>query len=406
MESARQNHTYELIGNDKRTEIDAQIIEFPVKYAEVVVGEAAEEAGLYGVVKKVGILVQKYKDHPQVVEADNKLRNGNLITAGVNEDELTVYAQVINQYDIMTPADEKVTFANIKSGMGLLDEVGYNEPTEKQEESLIDLVINWQKAYHCNLKLVYSLISLRYKHIKDQNLDLMQEGALALSKAIAGFDPDKGFKFSSYAQPSIIREVFKANSAQMGSMRLPVDVHKDWLDFRNASEFLMSDLQREPTNQEVADFLDKTTDEVEELILLKSGVIPLDKPLGDGPDDAVIGDLVPDETTTDTEGKTEALVEKLHLEKLIEESPLDTQEKLALSVSYGLVVNSLVGTVVKVGTDEVAYDELMGDSPDSHDANEASQKLGVSPNMVRQAESKALRVLKAAASPNSKNRWE
>jgi len=192
-----------------------------------------------------------------------------------NLDATQLYLNEIGFSPLLTP-EEEVHFARLA-----------RKGDEKGRKRMIE----------SNLRLVVK-ISRRYVNRGLTLLDLIEEGNLGLIRAVEKFDPERGFRFSTYATWWIRQTIERAIMNQTRTIRLPIHVVKELNVYLRAARELTQKLDHEPSAEEIAELLEKPVSDVKRMLGLNERVTSVDSPLGYNSEKSVL-DTIADETISD-----------------------------------------------------------------------------------------------------------
>lgn len=278
------------------------------------------------------------EEEPEIVPSTSYLDD-------ISDDSVRLYLREIGKIPLLTAEEELALAKKVVSG------------DKRAKDAMAE----------ANMRLVVS-IAKRYVGRGLDLLDLIQEGNTGLLRAVEKFDPERGFKFSTYATWWIRQAITRAIADQARTIRIPVHMVETINKLLRTQRRLTQELNREPTNEEIGAAMEMDVDKVEHIMKIKQDISSLDASVRDDEEDSVLGDFIEDEDTkTPTESASEQLL-KEQVKQIL--STLTEREQKILRLRFGL------------------------DDGKSHTLEEVGQEFSVTRERIRQIEAKALAKLR------------
>lgn len=228
---------------------------------------------------------------------------------------------------------------NLDATQLYLGEIGFSPLLTAEEEvyfarrALKGCEASRKRMIVSNLRLVVK-IARRYNNRGLALLDLIEEGNLGLIRAVEKFDPERGFRFSTYATWWIRQTIERAIMNQTRTIRLPIHVVKELNVYLRAARELSQKLDHEPSAEEIADALEKPVSEVSKMLRLNERITSVDTPIG-GENDKALLDIIADEKEYGPEENLQDSDIKTNIVKWLED--LNPKQREVLARRFGLM---------------------------------------------------------------------
>ena len=285
-------------------------------------------------------------------------------------DTVGLYIKQAGKVPLLTREEEQQLTKLIEEGREAQKKLASEELTLDEREKLSRIVDEgWEAFEHliqANSRLVIS-IAKKYVGRGVSFLDLIQEGNIGMMRAALKFDRDRGYKFSTYATWWIRQAITRAIADQGRTIRVPVHMGDKINKMIRMQHQLKQDLNREPNHEELAEALNISPEDVQDMMKHARRPLSLEMPTGKE-DDAQLGDFIPDKEITPPDEEATGILLREHLQEALSELP--PRETKILEMRYGLVDGKTLTL------------------------NEVGKKMGVTRERIRQIEAQALRRLR------------
>ncbi|MBI2453470.1 RNA polymerase sigma factor RpoD [Candidatus Peregrinibacteria bacterium] len=294
---------------------------------------------------KDSLIWDKKHDEEEVADAaEEKRARKEIDLKDVANDSIRMYLCEIGKVDLLTAKEEAELAKAIARG---------DQSAKK-------------KLAEANLRLVVS-IAKKYIGRGLSFLDLIQEGNIGLFRAVEKFDPNRGFKFSTYATWWIRQAITRAIADQARTIRIPVHMVETINKLTHTQRRLVQELGREPLVDEIAAEMDMDVKKVRHIMKISQDIVSLEAPVG-AEEDSKLGDFIEDDEALSPIDATNRQIVNENIREMLQY--LSARERKIIEMRFGL--NDGIG----------------------HTLEEVGQEFGVTRERIRQIEAKVLQKLK------------
>ncbi len=303
-----------------------------------------EESGVMEMVAKAGIAPDESKESASEEDKKKKKREREVDLLEISNDSVRMYLSEIGRVPLIDAKKEVELARRIRKG----------DASAKQQLA------------EANLRLVVS-IAKKYIGRGLSFLDLIQEGNIGLFRAVEKFDPERGFKFSTYATWWIRQAITRAIADQARTIRIPVHMVETINKLTHTQRRLVQELGREPTLEELAVEMEMDIKKVQHIQKISQDIVSLEAPVG-SEEDSKLGDFIEDEEAINPFEATNRQLKKENVHAMLDF--LTPRERKIIEMRFGLA-------------------DGIG-----HTLEEVGQEFGVTRERIRQIEAKVLQKMR------------
>ena len=306
------------------------------------------------------------------VYSSEVLEEIDLVNDNINiNDLIKTYLNDIGKIPLLDYQQEIKCAKDIQAGSKAEKELANNKMLSKEEKKTLKKITfigleARQLLIESNLRLVVS-IAKKYINRGLTFMDLVQEGNIGLIKAVYKYDPSRGFRFSTYGTWWIRQAISRAIADKGRMVRLPVHMTDVINRVLKEKTMLTQKLQKEPTNEELAESLGMSLERLEYIYQVSQDVVSLDSNI-DNEEETFLVDVIPDITAVNPVAYLENLEYRNKIDKMLK--TLTPREERIIKLRYGLEDNTI------------------------HTLEDIAKEFGITRERVRQLEVKAIRRLR------------